>query len=92
MVRVGGLQYTIDPNGSAGNRISDMQLDGELIVADKEYRVAGWAPVTEQGRDQGGEPIWDVVSDYLRDVKVVKDVKPNTPKIIGAENNPGYAA
>ena len=92
MVRVGGLQYTIDPDGSAGNRISEMRLDGELIQADKEYRVAGWAPVSEEGRDQGGEPIWEVVSDYLRDVKVVKDVTPNTPTIIGAQNNPGYAA
>jgi sulfur-oxidizing protein SoxB len=92
MVRVGGLQYTIDPNASAGQRISDMRLAGDLIQADKTYEVAGWAPVTEQGRDQGGEPIWEVVSDYLRDVKVVKEVTPNTPKIIGASNNPGYSS
>ena len=92
MVRVGGLHYTIDPNASAGNRISDMRLDGELIDADKEYRVAGWAPVSEQGRDEGGEPIWDVVSDYLRDVKVIKEVTPNTPRVIGASENPGYSS
>jgi len=91
MVRVGGLQYTIDPAADAGNRISDMRLDGELIDAGKSYKVAGWAPVSEAARDQGGEPIWDVVAAYLRDTKTVKAVAPNIPKIIGAEGNPGYA-
>jgi len=91
MVRVGGLQYTIDPAADAGNRISDMRLNGELIDAGKSYKVAGWAPVSEAARDQGGEPIWDVVAAYLRDTKTVKAVAPNIPKIIGAEGNPGYA-
>jgi S-sulfosulfanyl-L-cysteine sulfohydrolase len=91
MVRVGGLEYTIDPAADAGNRISDMRLNGELIDASKSYKVAGWAPVSEAARDQGGEPIWDVVAAYLRDTKTVKAVAPNIPKIIGAEGNPGYA-
>jgi sulfur-oxidizing protein SoxB len=91
MVRVGGLEYTIDPTADFGNRISDMTLDGERIDPSKEYTVAGWAPVSEQARDQGGEPIWDVVAGYLRDEKVIKDVKLNEPKIIGAKDNPGYA-
>jgi len=91
MVRVGGLEYTIDPAADFGKRISDMTLDGERIDPSKEYTVAGWAPVSEQARDQGGEPIWDVVAGYLRDEKVIKDVKLNEPKIIGAKGNPGYA-
>jgi sulfur-oxidizing protein SoxB len=91
MVRVGGLEYTIDPAGSAGNRISDMRLNGQAIDASKTYRVAGWAPVSEAARNEGGEPIWDVVATYLRDVKTIKSITPNTPKIIGAKDNPGYA-
>jgi sulfur-oxidizing protein SoxB len=91
MVRVGGLQYTIDPTADFGNRISDMTLDGKPIDPGKDYTVAGWAPVSEQARDAGGEPIWDVVAGYLRDEKVIKDVKLNEPKIIGATDNPGYA-
>jgi sulfur-oxidizing protein SoxB len=91
MVRVGGLQYTIDPAADFGNRISDMTLDGKPIDPSKEYTVAGWAPVSEQAKEAGGEPIWDVVAGYLRDEKVIKDVKLNEPKIIGAKDNPGYA-
>jgi sulfur-oxidizing protein SoxB len=91
MVRVGGLEYTIDPAGSSGKRISDMRLNGQAIDASKTYRVAGWAPVSEAARNEGGEPIWDVVATYLRDVKTIKSITPNTPKIIGAKDNPGYA-
>jgi sulfur-oxidizing protein SoxB len=92
MVRVGGLQYSIDPTASAGQRISEMRLDGKAIEASKTYKVAGWAPVSEQARDQGGEPIWDVVSGYLKDVKVVKNVQPNVPNLIGVKGNPGYGS
>lgn len=92
MVRVGGLEYTINPAGEAGSRISDMRLDGQLIDPSRTYKVAGWAPVSEAARDEGGEPIWDVVSAYLRDIKTVKAAPPNTPKIVGAENNPGYTS
>lgn len=91
MVRVGGLEYTINPGADSGNRISDMRLNGQLIQASKDYKVAGWAPVSEAARDQGGEPIWDVVAAYLRDTKTVKAAAPNIPKIVGAEGNPGFA-
>ena len=91
MVRVGGLQYTIDPAADAGKRISNMTLNGQPIDAAKEYKVAGWAPVSAQARDAGGEPIWDVVSTYLRDKKVIGNIKPNQPEILGVQNNPGYA-
>ena len=50
MVRVGGLQYTIDPLGAQGKRISDMRLQGRPIEAGKNYKVAGWAPVAEEAR------------------------------------------
>ena len=89
MVRVGGLDYTIDPKQTIGKRITDMRLDdGTPIEADKNYTVAGWATVGEQAP---GKPIWEVVAEYLRDEKVAKIDKLNTPKIIGMEGNPGIA-
>ena len=91
MVRVGGMQYTIDPVQSAGNRISDMRLNGKAIEASKTYKVAGWAPVSEEAKNAGGEPIWDVIERHLRDVKVVKAVKLNEPVIKGVSGNPGMA-
>jgi sulfur-oxidizing protein SoxB len=92
MVRVGGMQYTIDPAASAGKRISDMRLNGKDIDPSKTYKVAGWAPVSEEAKNVGGEPIWDVIERHLRDVKVVKAVKLNEPIIKGVKNNPGMVS
>ena len=92
MVRVGGLQYTIDPAESAGKRITDMRLNGKAIDPNKTYKVAGWAPVSEEARNLGGEPIWDVIERHLRDVKVVKAVQLNEPIIKGVKNNPGMVS
>jgi sulfur-oxidizing protein SoxB len=91
MVRVGGMQYTIDPVQAAGKRITDMRLNGKPIEASKIYKVAGWAPVSEDAKNTGGEPIWDVIERHLRDVKVVKAVKLNEPVIKGVSQNPGMA-
>jgi sulfur-oxidizing protein SoxB len=71
-----------------GGRISDMRLAGKPIEAGRTYKVAGWAPVAEGAK---GEPIWDVVAGYLRDRKVVKPVKLNTPVIKGVAGNPGIS-
>ncbi len=92
MVRVGGMQYTIDPVQSAGKRISDMRLNGKAIDPNKNYKVAGWAPVSEEAKNLGGEPIWDVIEKHLKEVKVVKAVKLNEPIIKGIANNPGMVA
>jgi len=91
MVRVGGLQYAIDPAASMGKRISEMRLNGELIDASKNYKVAGWAPVSEAAKNLGGEPIWDVVARHLKDIKTVKAIKLNEPVIKGVSGNPGIA-
>jgi len=88
MVRVGGLTYTITPSAGMGNRISDMRLAGKPIDAGRKYKVAGWAPVAEGAQ---GEPVWDVVTKYLRDVKTLKPVKLNLPKLVGVEGNAGIA-
>jgi sulfur-oxidizing protein SoxB len=89
MVRVGGLSYSLTPMAAVGQRINNMTLKGKPIDADKKYKVAGWASVQEGVQ---GEPIWDLVSGYLRDKKVIKDVKINTPQLIGMEGNPGMVA
>jgi len=89
MVRVGGIQYTVNPTQKIGKRISNMTLKGKQIDAKKTYKVAGWAPVAEGVQ---GEPVWDVVATYLRDKKVIKNVKINTPTIVGVgKKNPGIA-
>ncbi|MEL0329473.1 MAG: thiosulfohydrolase SoxB [Deltaproteobacteria bacterium] len=86
MVRVGGLKYSLDPTEKIGNRISDLELDGQPLDANKNYPVGGWASVAAPLE---GKQIWEVVSDYLRDKKVIRDVEPNLPKLKGVENNPG---
>ena len=91
MVRVGGLQYAIDPTAVAGKRISEMRLKNQLIEAQKTYKVAGWAPVSEEAMKLGGEPIWDVLTRYLKDIKTVKARPLNMPIIKGIKNNPGIS-
>jgi sulfur-oxidizing protein SoxB len=88
MVRVGGLKYTIDPVGGFGKRISDMELDGKPIDANKNYKVAGWASVA---KPLEGTPIWDVVAEYLRDKKTIRKIDLNVPKIKNVAGNPGIA-
>jgi sulfur-oxidizing protein SoxB len=88
MVRVGGLAFSIDPNAPMGKRIGDMTLAGKPLEPNKNYKVAGWASVQE---GVTGEPIWDVVAKYLRDQKVLKAPKLNTPVLKGMKGNPGLA-
>ena len=92
MVRVGGLKYTIDPLAAAGSRISRMELAGKPVDAAKKYKVAGWAPVSEEAKAAGGEAIWDVVGRYLRAKKTIPARTLNLPTIEGMAGNPGMAA
>lgn len=81
MVRVGGMGYTIDPNGSMGSRISQMTMlkSGEAVDAAKDYVVAGWASINEATE---GPPIWDVVEDYLTKNPVVNLQENRSVKVI----------
>ncbi len=89
MVRVGGLSYNCNPGKAMGERISQLRLsDGSLLDADKTYKVAGWATV---GSKSPGPPIWEVVADYLRDRKVVRVDKLDTPSLSNVAGNPGLA-
>ena len=89
MVRVGGLTYSCEPSAKMGARIQNMRLHGKLIDANKTYKVAGWAPVTESAKN-AGPPVWDVVEAYLLSKKVIKPLHPNTPELIGVQSNPGW--
>lgn len=90
MVRLGGMNYILDPLASSGKRISDMTLDnGNKIDAGKSYKVAGWATV---GAESPGKPIWDVVAEYLRaqQSNLTLD-KVNTPVLKNVKGNQGLA-
>jgi S-sulfosulfanyl-L-cysteine sulfohydrolase len=91
MVRVGGLAYTIDPNAAMGRRITRMELGGKPLDPAKKYIVAGWAPVSEDAKAAGGEPVWDVVARHLRAQKTITPRTLNLPTILGMEGNPGMA-
>jgi S-sulfosulfanyl-L-cysteine sulfohydrolase len=81
MVRVGGLDYVCDLSQPMGQRIYDLTLDdGQAVEMHKQYKVAGWATV---GTASDGLPIWEVVASHLREQKVVKLEKINSPKIKG---------
>jgi sulfur-oxidizing protein SoxB len=88
MVRVGGMSYSCAPGNRIGSRIGDMRLRGRRIEADKTYKVASWAPVAEGAT---GEPVWEVLSRYLRDKKVVTPRKLELPRLIGTAGNLGAA-
>jgi sulfur-oxidizing protein SoxB len=93
MVRVGGLDYTIDPSKPLYERITDARLDnGHLIEADQKYKVAGWAQVN---RTPEGRLMWDVVRDYILKNKnkdnVLKLAKINHPTLVGVMKDPGIA-
>ncbi len=90
MVRVGGMDYVLDPLQGFGKRISNMTLDnGKPIDANKNYKVAGWATVNSQAP---GRPVWDLVADYIRANNKVSIKKLNTPKLVNVKNNPGLAS
>lgn len=87
MVRVGGLDYVIEPTGAAGERITEMRLDnGAAIDAGKSYKVAGWATVNAPS---SGPPIWDVVAEYLGERKSAEIAKVNTPILKNVGADPG---
>jgi S-sulfosulfanyl-L-cysteine sulfohydrolase len=92
MVRVGGLQYTINPTATMGRRIEDMRLAGKPIEAARNYKVAGWAPVAEEAAKAGNKPVWEAVEQWLkaRGGKVAPR-QVNVPKISGALPNAGFA-
>ncbi len=93
MVRVGGLQYSCNPTATAGRRIEDMRLGGKPIEAGRTYKVAGWAPVSEEAaKAPGNRPVWELVEQWLKaQGGKVAPRAVNVPKLTGGLPNPGYA-
>jgi len=94
MVRVGGMDYSIDPAKKIYERITDARLDnGHAIEPGTTYKVAGWATVN---RTPEGRLLWDIIRDYILAHRGNKDhvlrlPKINHPKILNVKNNPGIA-
>jgi S-sulfosulfanyl-L-cysteine sulfohydrolase len=91
MVRVGGMRYAIAPYAAMGKRITKMELAGRPIEPNRQYTVAGWAPVSEEAKAAGGEAIWDVVARYLRAQKTIVARAPDMPTLEGVSRDPGLA-
>ncbi len=93
MVRVGGMDYAIDPSKPIYQRITNARLDnGEAIKPEKIYKVAGWASVN---RTPDGRLMWDIVRDYILAKKskdhVLRMQKINDPELVNVSSNPGIA-
>ncbi len=91
MVRVGGMTYTLDPLAAAGNRITDMRMGDTLMSPTSNYKLAGWAPVSEASKSVGGEPIWDLMERYLRRNPTVKPLLATQPTLRNVAGNHGIA-
>jgi S-sulfosulfanyl-L-cysteine sulfohydrolase len=80
MVRTGGLTYTLNPRAAAGERISNMQLKEKRIEADRAYRVAGWASVSDN--EPVGKPVWEVLRDHLSTTSSIHLESVNVPTLL----------
>ena len=78
MVRVGGLQYAIYPARKIGRRIGKLTLHGKPLAASKTYKLASWAPV---GEGSTGEPVWDILTQYLRGKPALRAPQVNRPTL-----------
>jgi sulfur-oxidizing protein SoxB len=82
MVRVAGMTYALAPGAKMGGRISDLRVRGKPLGAEKRYKVVGWAPVAEGA---SGEPVWEVVTRYLRQARNIAPLAVNRPRLIGVK-------
>jgi S-sulfosulfanyl-L-cysteine sulfohydrolase len=72
-----------------GQRIGDLRFNGKPLDAGAKYKVAGWAPVAEGAT---GTPIWEVIEAWLKHKKTIGARKPNRPRLIGVEGDPGVGS
>jgi sulfur-oxidizing protein SoxB len=78
---------------SMGQRIHNMQLNDKPIDPEKTYKVAGWAPVSEEASKQNLQPIWEVAEQWLAATGgKVSARKANVPVLEGVLPNPGFMA
>ena len=89
MVRTGGLTYACEPGAKKGAHISEMQLRGKALEADKSYKVTRWGVGSAQSE---GLPAWEVVETYLKNIAKPPSQTPNVPRLVGVSDNPGIDA
>ena len=87
MVRTTGLSYTITPQNKIGQRISNLRdKNGKHIESHKKYMVSGWASVNQI---EEGKPIWEIMREYLQNIKIYEEDSLKQPKIKGESDNIG---
>ncbi len=87
MVRVAGINYSLSPFSKFGSRVQNIEFKGRPLEANKIYKVAGWASV----RRTEGEPIWDLVSRWLKSLNQSLTIKADQPTLIGLADNLGIS-
>ncbi|MGH8729956.1 MAG: thiosulfohydrolase SoxB, partial [Burkholderiales bacterium] len=70
-----------------GNRVTNLTISGKSMDASKRYKVASWGGMVPSK----GEPVWEVVAQYLKRRKEISTIKPSMPKIVGVDGDPGMA-
>lgn len=87
MVRVAGVEYSLDPMAPIGERLRDLRTrDGAALDPKRRYKVTGWGVV---GSMAPGPPVWDIVKNWLLSRKEVNLATLNQPRLLNVENNPG---
>ena len=87
MVRVAGIEYSLDPTAPVGDRIRDLRTrDGAELDPKRLYKVTGWGVV---GTVAPGPPVWDIVREWLLSKKEVNLPVLNKPNLLNIQDNPG---
>ena len=88
MVRVRGLEYTLDPVAPVGQRIRDLRTALGPLDPKRNYKLTGWGVV---GQVAPGPAIWDVVQGWLRRQDGAVGLETSTPRLVNVGKNPGIA-
>ena len=87
MVRVAGVEYSLDPTAPIGERLRDLRTrDGAALDPKRQYKVTGWGVV---GSVAPGPPVWDIVKYWLLAQREVNLPRFNQPHLLNVEGNPG---
>lgn len=74
MSRLTGATYDITISAKSGKRVTNFKIGGKPIDLNKTYRVSSWGGNLQkvgENQDKETPAIYEVVSDYIRKVKVV---------------------
>ena len=81
MSRLTGANYSIKISAKSGERISDFKIGGKPLDPKKTYRVSSWGGNLQsagENLEKATPAVYEVVSDYIRQQKVVDiSMKPN---------------